>query len=485
MSEKVWRREAIRFVPRAVAGFVVVFGLLMGFGFGADGAAAGPHASPLATGAQFRLERRAMTILADPQVQSVEDGLKQQWVEEADAGYLAGGGPDAANLARLNSDLAEIAFWSAETAVNADPARPAVLAVLMPPHRWGGTNVPGGRFGYDNPDTIYRNIPVDGVSSYVIRGHVNPAEPVDGNFTLDSDLTGINQISNLPIKNLKIDSHGDFTITVDPTPAGGRPNHIQTTPSAKMIVVRNTLSDWGQQTPLTLSVTRVAGPKPGPPASDEQLANEAASILSSIGGAQNHLITQELATKTPPNVIAPPPPPGTIPGTLSTQAQSIANFDLPENEALVITINTGGAAYFTAPVTDDWQVTPDYWGRTSSLNESQAVPNPDGTYTLVLSVGDPGVYNWIDPNGLHQGTLFLRWQGLPAGTSPSRPTVTAETVPIVALPLVLPAGTRWVSAAERTQQQAERLAGFNRRFQTAAAPPQPPRHGRRRDGTAG
>jgi hypothetical protein len=32
--------------------------------------------------------------------------------------------------------------------------------------------------------------------------------------------------------------------------------------------------------------------------------------------------------------------------------------------------------------------------------------NPDGTVTLVVATRDPGVANWLDTTGTHEGTLF-------------------------------------------------------------------------------
>jgi hypothetical protein len=53
---------------------------------------------------------------------------------------------------------------------------------------------------------------------------------------------------------------GSFTITVDSTPADGRPNHLQLPSDATLIAARNTLSDWNTQVPMSLSIERVGGP---------------------------------------------------------------------------------------------------------------------------------------------------------------------------------------------------------------------------------
>lgn len=400
-----------------------------------------------------------MTIAAGADVRSAIAGLRTEWIETA-AKTIAGG-PDSANLDRLDADLGEFGFACAEAAVNDDPARPRVFRVLMPPHVRAGIHVPGGRFGYDNPDTVYRTIPVDGVSSYVITGAVNPVAPTDINVSLDSALFA-GTITTLARRDLVTDRDGHFTITVDPFPAHGRANHIRTTSAAKQIFIRDTIGDWNRQTPTTLTVARTAGPPPAAVETDRQLTHDAVVLIKEYGSGPFHLITQQLAGRTPANVVVAPPALGAVAGALSTQRQTIANFDLSDTAALVTTISTGGAAYFTFPVTDDWAVTPDYWSRTSSLNSAQAQPNSDGTYTFVLSEHDPGVRNWIDPDGLRQGTLFLRWQGFPASGAGPGPTVTEQVVPIADLPRIPAAGTQPVGPAERGREQALRLAGFER-----------------------
>ena len=47
------------------------------------------------------------------------------------------------------------------------------------------------------------------------------------------------------------------------------------------------------------------------------------------------------------------------------------------------------------------------------LSSAQALRNADGTQTYVISVHDPGVANWLDTAGLHQGLGIMRWQAVP------------------------------------------------------------------------
>ena len=64
----------------------------------------------------------------------------------------------------------------------------------------------------------------------------------------------------LTAHDLVRNADGSFTITVDSTPADGRPNHLQLPSDATLIAARNTLSDWNTQVPIGLSIERVGGP---------------------------------------------------------------------------------------------------------------------------------------------------------------------------------------------------------------------------------
>ena len=63
--------------------------------------------------------------------------------------------------ATLVQAVNELVYNAALTAVNNDPTRPRAVWIATSPHFWFGHEVPGSRWGIDNPDNVYRNIPVD------------------------------------------------------------------------------------------------------------------------------------------------------------------------------------------------------------------------------------------------------------------------------------------------------------------------------------
>jgi hypothetical protein len=429
--------------------------------------------------------------------------LRQQFLSAAQKQYP--NGLDAGSLAALDKAVNEYAMAAALQQQLLDSMNPTVVTQVAPPHVWFGQNVPGGRILYDNPDTIYRFMGVNGASQYEIHGQFldygDPnARPADTTFSVLEGLAGTTS-SILTAKDLVVDEDGRFVITVSTEPADGRPNHLQLTSGSTIIAARNTLGDWSSENPMTLSIERVGGPPD--------------SLFAQIGGfaflgkqvAANPLLTS-LVSLVPPLPYMPPTLRGiftaailvvrgasqeskymalasTDPDTgqprpantvsqpssnaefLANQLQSNGHFELADGQALVLTIDPGRAGYFIVPTYDVWTITDDYWNKQTSLNNEQAVANADGTYTVVISPTDPGVTNWIDTGGLHQGTISIRFQDLgpdPDDTNPPR-IVDQHVIDVADASQFFADDPKYVvTAQQREDQLTARKAGFDRRW---------------------
>lgn len=70
--------------------------------------------------------------------------------------------------------------------------------------------------------------------------------------------------------------------------------------------------------------------------------------------------------------------------------------------------------------------------------------------------------------GLHEGTIMVRWQGLPTSSSASvsstgSPAVEVQVVPLSELRSVLPRETRYVTVEERVALRDERAGAYAQR----------------------
>jgi hypothetical protein len=140
---------------------------------------------------------------------------------------------------------------------------------------------------------------------------------------------------------------------------------------------------------------------------------------------------------------------------------SSGHFLLADDEALVLTLDPIGAEYLAAQLASGWLSSLDYLHHTASLNLSQVTPNADGTVTLVVAPKDPGAANWLVTTGLHEGTLFVRWQKPPKLLDSQAQGV--RSVRLVKVADLEPALPR-LSPAERQLRLSERAAAYARRF---------------------
>jgi hypothetical protein len=142
------------------------------------------------------------------------------------------------------------------------------------------------------------------------------------------------------------------------------------------------------------------------------------------------------------------------------QAYSAGHYCLQDNEAMVITLTLGGAAYAVAPVNNIWGGLGDYLRHRSTIGTGRAAANPDGSYTFVLSLRDPGVANWVDPDGMTEGVMFFRWAGLSPDYAGAPPQLHTKIVPFADLQSALPKDVPRLDAAGRAQQMEDHLEAY-------------------------
>ncbi|QZH62622.1 DUF1214 domain-containing protein [Mycolicibacterium farcinogenes] len=465
--------------------------------------------SILATEDQLAAEQQVSQIVNTPIVQLAKVVLMAAWYVEAAKNFSVVRGPDWTNLSQLNEAATEYANQSATEFILLNSNDPKLLLQVNPPHSWNGQDAGGTRIWYDNPDTVYRFTGINGASTYEIQGKIEGYDPADPSThptsanTNFSVLTGINGVTaqNLDGEQLSIRDDGTFTIVVSPNAAPGNPeqgmNYIQAPANSTILATRNTLGDWNTETPMTLTIEKTAGPPsslfsqiggfaiPGIgetvvknpalmnlvsiiPAFDQApllLSSTETALLmlvTGISGENTYMTVATGATGTP-NTLSQPQHNAQF---LSTQLQSAGYFQLKDDEAMIITVDPGDAEYFVVPVTNDWTITNDTRNQQTSLNNSQAVKNADGTYTIVVSKNDPGVANWVSTGGLNQGTISMRFQGVDPDAT-NMPTVSTQVVNVSEVKGILegdPNTTDEQLNYNRAQQLAERKAGYDRRY---------------------
>lgn len=403
--------------------------------------------NPIATEDQAEIERKALDVLEHPIMQQTIEEVRRSWPESVK--------PSAEMLACFERAFPEVAYAAAVWSLNTDKERPKVVTITRLPHRLDDLDIPGSRWGLDNPDSVYRVIPISGDERYVIRGKVGRVRLTENYFSLwDAKM---NSVAVLNGKDLQLEQDRSFTVTVDSEPANGRINHIRSAPAAHEFYIRDVVMDWSKEMINELAVERLGGPPKKPPRGDDEQAELTASFLRRYATDTARWNNQTLSK--PVNSFDFTIDRDTD-GAQRSQIYIMGHFKLADDEALVINLHTGGAGYFVVPITNWWGTTNDVANRTASLNKAQSVPNANGAYTFVVSTCDPGVHNWVDPCDMHEGILTLRWAEFLGGVPGPDLGADSRVVKLPDLRSVLPPETKFVTPEERAKQRADRAAAY-------------------------
>ncbi|WP_102143577.1 hypothetical protein [Mycobacterium hubeiense] len=405
---------------------------------------------PVATASQHEQELAALELTSHPTVKAAYRSVADTWLSRAKA--------SEAMRARFDDAFAEVMFSAAMWSSNQDKLRPKVTCITRLAHEVAGRRIPGSRWGIDNPDSIYRVIPISGDERYEIRGRVGEHRMTENYFTLwDANMGTVDVLNG---RTMDVDSDGSFTITVDSDPADGRPNHVRSTPAAHEFYIRDVLLDWGRDDPNHLSIERLGGTPATPPRTLDEQAEATAAMMAYFADFTGKL--SHGAYKMPANHFNLAWSADRV-GAMRNQVYVMGRFDLAPDEAFVVDVNGGGAEYFTVPLSNIWGTTLDIVDRTGSLNKAQSTPNEDGSYTYVISAVDPGLQNWIDTDGLHEGILTLRMAEF-GETGPTEDLgASGRVVKLDDLEKDVPT-LRRVSTDERKAELANRRAAYLRRL---------------------
>ncbi len=408
--------------------------------------------NPVATASQHEQELAALELTAHPTVQAAFRRVGKTWLGRAKA--------SDAMRSVFDDAFAEVMFSAAVWSSNQDMLRPKVSCITRLGHPVDGRPIPGSRWGIDNPDSVYRVIPISGDERYEIRGRVGENRMTENYFTLwDANMGTVAVLNG---RTMEVESDGAFLITVDSDPAGGRANHIQSTSEAHELYIRDVLLNWDRDDPNHLTVERIGAPAgvSQPARTLDEQAEATADMMAyfaNFTGKLSHGIY-----KMEPNKFDLAWSADKV-GAMRNQVYVMGRFDLNPGEAFVVDVSDGGAAYFTVPLSNIWGTTLELVDQTGSLNKAQSVPNEDDTYTYVISPTDPGVANWIDSDGLNEAILTLRM----AEFGPDGPTedlgAHGRVIKLDDLDREVPT-LRRVSAQERATELADRRAAYLRRL---------------------
>lgn len=403
---------------------------------------------PVATPEQHAHELAALELLEHPTVRAAYRDVAETWLARAK--------PSDAMHERFNAAYEEVMFSAAVWSSNQDPLRPKVTTITRLAHELEGVRIPGTRWGIDNPDSVYRVIPISGEEKYVIRGKVGEHRMTENYFTLWNQNMGT--IDVVDGRRMEVAADGTYEITVDASEKDGRTNHIQSTPEAHEFYIRDVLLDWSLDQPNHITIERLGGAPSTPALTIDEQAEKTAAMMAHFADFTGKLSYG--MSKSPANHFSLAWNSHQH-GAMVGQVYVAGRFDLQPGQAFVVDVSDGGAEYFTVPLGNLWGTTLDIYGSTSSLNKAQSKPNADGTYTYVIGPDNPGVHNWVDSDGLREGFLTLRMAEFGPDGATEDLAATGRVIDLDDLDSELPDIAR-VTESERAEQLAVRQAGYTK-----------------------
>jgi hypothetical protein len=325
-------------------------------------------------------------------------------------------------------------------------------------------------WGLDNPDCNYAWARVRGDAEYTIEGtrgsarhlefQVNTGHLGDGNIpALGGGEDAWRTVSFLAADTLVCDADGRFEITLSAEPREG--NWLALDPEASHVLLRQYFSDWEREQPASATIQRVGASYPRPPLSPERWARHRATLRTWLDAGlacwdrvsrlllsleSNRLLLFEVSKDTE------------RPG-LHGQSYGMGPFACARDEALVIEFEPPSCLMWGLALSNFWWESLEFGARQTSLNDSTAALDADGCIRAVVAHEDPGVLNWLDPEGNERGTLALRFL-----FADRLPEIRFERVPLASLRAALPATTPSLGPGERSARLASRDRALQRRY---------------------
>jgi hypothetical protein len=384
--------------------------------------------NPLHTPDQEAAERRAQRLIERPDVRAARELAREAMRADPVAQTLDGS-------LGLDNALDQWVLALAMREANGDTAAPTVVwNVSNPPRHWFGHVYHGAAVAVDNPDNFNREIPIDGAGHYEIdvRFSANPPQ-----FSIVIEMepehhAGLGRnIGALTLQQLlpSCDTEGRVTVTVGPQTGG--PLHLQTEPGRIQIYTRDSQADWNQ-CPAAVTVRRLDPPADWAPRSEDEIAATLIADMPAWVTFWSGFKNDFLGLPAPNTLVGPNGRDGNW-GYLAGGRYRIA-----DDEAVLITLDPVGSYYTGFQITDPWTIAPDPMHRLASLNKAQVTPNADGSVTYAIALADPGIANWIDTCGLHEGWMLARWQGVPAEAALNQMIRDVRLVKIGVIPAHIP-----------------------------------------------
>jgi len=266
------------------------------------------------------------------------------------------------------------------------------------------------KLGADNPDNYYQNAQISGQYEYKITGKRNNVFYL-GFFTQNGSYGttgGLAPCGRLEGDGMEIGLDGSFEIILSKEPKGA--NWLKIEDSTTLLMVRQTFMDRSVETPATMEIQCIGGPKvpyPFTPKLLDEGLNTAGLFVTGAtalfarwtDGFQKHV---NQLPRFDPEV-------SNAAGGDENIAYYHSYWKLADDEALVIEVHPPDCRHWNFQLNNYWMESLDYRYFNIHINKHSAVYNKDGSIKVIVAHDDPGAPNWINTCHHKEGTMLWRW----------------------------------------------------------------------------
>lgn len=319
------------------------------------------------------------------------------------------------------------------------------------------------------PDFLYRWSFLDGRFTYRIHGRRGTTVWTDIQIT--NGYWGDEQmetLGNYTLEDLEAGDDGRFEISLSAEKMSGNWLPLDPRSTNNMLLSRETWGDWETERGVDMQIERIE------PVGDFQIIHDQTRMATRLKAAARYMrFSANFSVGTTQRIIDGAG--GTnaffdITGVKQREKRKVGGsnpqaqmammiYDITPDQALVIETEVPAARYWSISLGDVWFASVDYTHHQSSLNMRQALLDTDGRFRCVIALQDPGIPNWIDPDGQVFGLVILRRY-----LAESHPVPAVNVVPVGQLREHLPSDTPAVNAQVRREQLRRRERASNRRY---------------------
>jgi len=301
-----------------------------------------------------------------------------------------------------------------------DPCDPMLYKIYHEKIKWG----------LDNPDSIYNMATIRGDLDYELRGNRGSVTY----FNLSTMKMGVDGKAAITgfvnDTDIHCDADGNFTLTLSrrENPHPGQGNWLRMAEDSNVFMVRQTFNDRARERELEATL-RCISPVPGNGALDlDKVVTDFASAgafftrtgKTFVDLAQRLMVDVNRMPAADPAYMASM-------GADPNYAYFWSAFHVEPGQALLVHLPK-------VPVCEAWSLclhnywleSLDYHKARVIFNKHTAAPNPDGSITLVVSMEDPGVPNWMNTCGHPWGNMMFRWTRAEEVVAPMTELVTLD-----------------------------------------------------------